>query len=406
MFKKIILSNVVIILAAVFLLTSIQLSLADYGSFTINVPNAQGGYTAVVIKQSGDGYVGPQGEYYSQFPSVTQLQVVYGLSAPNSTVVDEQSAPQEVVITTAPPALPVYVQPDPPDSDYIWTPGYWGYDSFFQDYYWVPGTWVRPPSTGLLWTPGYWHWREGHFIFSDGYWGIHIGFYGGINYGHGYEGRGFSGGGWRNKVFINKTVNVTNVTNVTNITNNTTINNTSSFNGGPGGTKIQPTPEEQTAVKEKHIPAIAEQKMHVQAARKNPTLRASANHGKPVIAATAKPGEFKGKGVVAAKQAGAFYSDNHTIHTHSLDNLNKTKAVKPNKSAAVSVKGVAVARQGARVVKQGVAQHTQTVRNVPFKPMAQKPIVKKFIVNKPKPKILHTDVVPKPSGDTQDKQRN
>src|ERR1700691_3305043 len=31
---------------------------------TINVPNSSGGYTAVVLKRSGNGYIGPQGEFY------------------------------------------------------------------------------------------------------------------------------------------------------------------------------------------------------------------------------------------------------------------------------------------------------------------------------------------------------
>ena len=31
--------------------------------FTVNIPNDHGGYTAVVIKRSGNGFKGPQGEY-------------------------------------------------------------------------------------------------------------------------------------------------------------------------------------------------------------------------------------------------------------------------------------------------------------------------------------------------------
>ncbi|MBF0522265.1 MAG: hypothetical protein HQL24_04325 [Candidatus Omnitrophica bacterium] len=46
-------------------------------SFTINIPNNQGGYTPVVIKRSGNGFIGPQGEFYSLFPSVAQLKVMY-----------------------------------------------------------------------------------------------------------------------------------------------------------------------------------------------------------------------------------------------------------------------------------------------------------------------------------------
>ncbi len=35
------------------------------------------------------------------------------------------------------------------------------------------------------------------FAWRAGYWGPHVGFYGGINYGHGYFGRGYVGGSWR-----------------------------------------------------------------------------------------------------------------------------------------------------------------------------------------------------------------
>jgi Glycine zipper len=45
---------------------------------TVSVPNSNGGYTAVVLKRSGNGYVGPQGEYYDQVPTTAQLQAMYG----------------------------------------------------------------------------------------------------------------------------------------------------------------------------------------------------------------------------------------------------------------------------------------------------------------------------------------
>ncbi len=47
-------------------------------SFTINIPNDRGGYTTVVLKRSGNGFVGPQGEFYPEFPKVSQLKVIYG----------------------------------------------------------------------------------------------------------------------------------------------------------------------------------------------------------------------------------------------------------------------------------------------------------------------------------------
>ena len=45
---------------------------------TVNVANSNGGYTAIVLKRSGNGYVGPQGEYYDQIPTTAQLQAMYG----------------------------------------------------------------------------------------------------------------------------------------------------------------------------------------------------------------------------------------------------------------------------------------------------------------------------------------
>jgi uncharacterized membrane protein len=64
-----------ILLLALLFLTPI--AYAD-GNFTVNIPNSQGSYTPIQIKQTGNGYIGPRGEYYSQFPTVYQLQAMYG----------------------------------------------------------------------------------------------------------------------------------------------------------------------------------------------------------------------------------------------------------------------------------------------------------------------------------------
>jgi hypothetical protein len=45
--------------------------------FTVNIPNDRGGYTAVAIKKTDKGYVGPQGEFYAEFPKVDQLKLMY-----------------------------------------------------------------------------------------------------------------------------------------------------------------------------------------------------------------------------------------------------------------------------------------------------------------------------------------
>jgi hypothetical protein len=216
------------------------------------------------------------------------------------------SMAQIINITIVPPELPVYEQPAIPSPGYIWSPGYWAYGS--DGYFWVPGTWVLPPSVGLLWTPGYWGWRDGFYVWNAGYWGEHIGFYGGVNYGYGYGGVGYEGGYWNHGVFAyNRTVNNFGGVAITNVHNKTVVVNSNvtrvSFNGGSGGIAAQPTPQEQAAMHEQHVAATPAQTQHQQMASSNPGLLATNNHGQPAIAATAKPAEFSGKGVVAARSA-------------------------------------------------------------------------------------------------------
>jgi hypothetical protein len=219
-----------------------------------------------------------------------------------------------VAVTFAPPDLPVYDQPVCPGEDYIWVPGYWAWDG--GDYYWVPGTWVLAPEPGFLWTPGYWGWGDGGYFFTAGYWGPVVGFYGGINYGFGYFGTGYEGGRWQGgHFFYNRAVNNVNVTVIHN-TYNTTIRNTTvtrvSYNGGNGGISARPTPQEEAAAHETHVGPVAAQTQQVEAARSNQQLRASVNHGKPPVAATARPGEFSGQGTVAAREGGAVHTGAET----------------------------------------------------------------------------------------------
>lgn len=218
-----------------------------------------------------------------------------------------------VMVSFGPPALPIYELPPCPGDGYLWTPGYWAWDPGF-GYYWVPGTWVTAPEPGLLWTPGWWGWEGSGFRFHEGYWAPEVGFYGGINYDHGYYGRGFDGGRWDGRVFRYNTavldVNTSVVHNTyvdrTVIVNNNTINRVS-YNGGQGGVTARPTPQEELATQVRHIAPVPTQQQQILAARTDSNLRAAQNQGKPSIAATSRPGEFSGRAVVAAKQAGAPY---------------------------------------------------------------------------------------------------
>jgi hypothetical protein len=220
-----------------------------------------------------------------------------------------------IAISIGPPALPVYEQPPCPAEGYLWTPGYWAYDYDISDYYWVPGTWVLAPQVGFLWTPGWWGWGGGAFLFHEGYWGPHVGFYGGISYGFGYFGNGYEGGRWdHDHFYYNRTVNNVNVTNIHNTYNTTVINNTTvnrvSYNGGNGGISARPTSEEERFANDRHIAPIAAQTEHAQAARSNPQMRASVNQGRPSIAATPRPGAFNDRAAVPAREAGAPYRGN------------------------------------------------------------------------------------------------
>jgi hypothetical protein len=209
-----------------------------------------------------------------------------------------------ISVNFAPPVLPAYEQPPCPGDGYMWTPGYWAYGP--EGYYWVPGTWVMPPTVGVLWTPGYWGWGDGVYVWHAGYWGPHIGFYGGVNYGFGYFGSGYEGGYWRDRHFYyNRTVNNVTITNV-HIYNKTVINNVTvnriSYNGGRGGIDARPTREQEMWGREHHFEPTHMQRDHERGAGSNRAFLASENHGRPSIAATARPGEFHGPRVVPTRE--------------------------------------------------------------------------------------------------------
>jgi hypothetical protein len=227
-------------------------------------------------------------------PSPSRAQVAVGIS-----------------VQFGPPALPVYEQPPCPGDGYIWTPGYWAWDRDDEDYYWVPGTWVEAPEVGFLWTPGYWGWENGAYFFHEGYWGPHVGWYGGISYGFGYFGHGYEGGRWdHDHFYYNRSVNNVNVTEIHNVYNTTIINRNEtrvSYNGGDGGIRERPSREEESFSRERHVAPVSVQNQHVQEARGNRELRASVNQGRPPIAATERPGSFRGSAVVPAREAGGRY---------------------------------------------------------------------------------------------------
>lgn len=190
----------------------------------------------------------------------------------------------------APPLLPAYVQPPCPVDGYLWQPGYWAWDTDTQNYYWVPGVWMAPPEFGFLWTPPYWGFDGGLYVFHRGYWGSHVGFYGGINYGFGYGGVGFVGGRWAGNKFeyntavvnINRTVIHNTYVDKTVVKNNVRVNNRASFNGGKGGIQAKPNREENVAMKEGHRDITNDQQTHENNARADKNQSFANNHGRPM----------------------------------------------------------------------------------------------------------------------------
>jgi hypothetical protein len=304
-----------------------------------------------------------------------------------------------VSVTIAPPALPVYEQPIAPAAGYLWTPGYWANGD--EGYFWVPGTWVMPPEAGLLWTPGYWGWGGDAFAWNGGYWGTQVGFYGGVNYGFGYGGVGYGGGYWNNGAFFyNRSVN--NVTNITNVYSKTVINTTTynhvSYNGGTGGVNARPNAAEETASHERHTAPTSMQTEHVHAASTNHALLASVNRGRPAIAATAKPGEFSGKGVVQAKQAGAPYkateskaSENKAAENKASEN--KAAATRANDNKATENKAPATrANENKATENKAAATRTNENKASENKAAAPRPTENKATENKAQNKAAKPNV--------------
>ena len=144
------------------------------------------------------------------------------------------------------------------------------------------------------------------FLWHPGYWGPHVGFYGGVNYGYGYGGQGYEGGYWQGgHMYYNRSVNNVSNTNITNVYNKTVINNVSvtrvSYNGGNGGV---PAPSPPRPNRPRRTSAILRATPAQQPARTGGAQQSRAARqrqpGAPPIAATPRPGAFSGAGVVQA----------------------------------------------------------------------------------------------------------
>jgi hypothetical protein len=150
-------------------------------------------------------------------------------------------------------------------------------------------------------------------MFNEGYWGMSVGFYGGIDYGFGYFGRGYEGGRWdQGHFFYNTSVNRLDA-NVIRYVYNTRVDervNRVSFNGGNGGVDARATSAEEAAARGRRIGPVSAQTQHAWSAHNDPQQRLSANHGAPPATATPRanlathPKDLPPVGRPAAPQTG------------------------------------------------------------------------------------------------------
>jgi hypothetical protein len=287
----------------------------------------------------------------------------------------EPGADADLSAADAPPALLNYEQTPCPDDGYLWTPGYWGWRG--GGYYWVPGAWVQPPQAGVLWTPGYWAFAGRIYVFHAGYWGPHIGYYGGINYGYGYYGSGFVGGRWvHNSFAYNKAVSNIDARVINNTYSERAVDNaarkTVSYNGGPGGATATPTAEERAAAAEPRMAATPRQRQIVLQSANNPELMARTNSVHPVIAVAKSPAVVKPAGV---KPPGVAKDDGVTSATAGVPH-NRTH-IQPNITprAQVAVERPVARSNGAHVPDEGDSEHPpapKVARATPAKPQHPK----------------------------------
>ena len=266
-----------------------------------------------------------------------------------------------ISVGIAPPPLPVYVQPACPGDGYAWTPGYWAWDPDADSYYWVPGSWVLAPEVDLLWTPCWWGWQDGAYCFHNGYWGRDVGFYGGINYGYGYNGRGFDGGHWRGNHFVvDRNANSFSGSRV-------------SFNGGRGGVAAVATASERRAAGEHHFGATNAQNAELRSAAADPSQRFSSNHGSPRVTSTTRAGSFRGTsanattGATHQRVTGESALTGESRTASSSEHLNRTsggESAFTGESRTSSVQHERTAQASAQHSSQVAAQqrHPETQR--------------------------------------------
>ena len=138
----------------------------------------------------------------------------------------------------------------------------------------------------------------GLYGWHGGYWGPHVGFYGGVNYGFGFGGVGFVGGEWRGGVFAyNSAVANFGSVHVTNVYENRTDRyakhhcelTTMSASTAKAVLRRVPRAGELQAEHEQHSKPRRNQTQHMNFAARTARNSPSVNHGAPGTPAASNP---------------------------------------------------------------------------------------------------------------------
>jgi hypothetical protein len=128
--------------------------------------SADGGVAAAAEAPSGDimaATVAPPDGVVAEDPNIPLNEAVVGV-APVPPEFSAPIAPPEPVVEDN--------RPLPPETDDVWTSGYWWWSPPLNRYVWVGGAWRHAPPD-QVWTVGNWNLVNGHYFWHPGYWGPH-----------------------------------------------------------------------------------------------------------------------------------------------------------------------------------------------------------------------------------------
>jgi hypothetical protein len=94
-------------------------------------------------------------------------QTGYSSSSTNGLPFQGSSATNAVYAPLTPPANVVEAVPVVPGPEYVWVPGYWGWNP---GWVWIGGRWVIRPHPGAVWVRGQWGRHGRGYVWTRGHW--------------------------------------------------------------------------------------------------------------------------------------------------------------------------------------------------------------------------------------------